>query len=262
MSNPDVHDELRTLAASVAGDISTYLSTEVAKDHRADTKSSTTDYVTAIDREAEARIVAAISEKRPDDAFMGEEGTDRPGTSGVRWVIDPIDGTTNFVYGHPGFCVSIAAEMHGTVVAGAVADPVHDQLFEAALGGGAHCNGTPISVTGTSELPRSLVATGFSYLPERRARQALALTKILPQVADIRRMGSAATDLCGVAIGRVDAYFELGLNHWDLAAGALIAAEAGAIVRHPRGGDELLIAAAPGIAAQLTDLVEGSGLIG
>lgn len=247
--------ELRDLAGSIAADIAAYLRAEVVVGHAPDTKSSSTDFVTAIDRESERRIVEAITSVRPDDAFMGEEGTDRPGTTGVRWVIDPIDGTTNFVHGHPGFSVSIAAEIDGTVVAGAVADPMHDELFDAVLGGGARCNGETITATAETELSRALVATGFSYDPARRRRQAEALVTILPRIADIRRMGSAATDLCGVALGRVDASFEIGLNLWDLAAGALIASEAGAVVRLP-GHDGLTIASAPGLAAELIPLIE------
>ena len=249
--------ELRDLAAAVVDDIATFLRVEVQVGHGADTKSSGTDYVTAIDRESEHRIVSAIAAVRPDDAFMGEEGTDRPGTTGVRWIIDPIDGTTNFVHGHPGFCVSIAAEADGVVVAGAVADPMHDQRFDAALGHGARCNGEPIEVARIDDLSKALVATGFSYDPARRRRQATALAQIIPTIADIRRMGSAATDLCGVAIGRVDAFYEAALNPWDLAAGALIAAEAGAVVRLPTGLG-LTIAAAPGIADQLIALLEAA----
>lgn len=250
---------LRDIAVDVAVDIAEFLRREVRDNHDPDTKSSNTDFVTEVDRASEARIVEAITAARPDDGFKGEEGTDTPGTSGVRWIIDPIDGTTNFVFGHPGFSVSIAAEVDGSVVAGAVADPMHDQLFEAHLGGGARCNGEPISVRPSTELGRALVATGFSFDPDRRIRQAQALTTILPAIADIRRMGSAAVDLCSVAIGRVDAYYELGLNEWDLAAGALIASEAGAVVRFP-DADDLIIAVTPGIADALVDLIGTSGL--
>jgi myo-inositol-1(or 4)-monophosphatase len=252
--------ELRDLAVAIATDINAFLLREVGNHHDPDTKSSGTDFVTAIDRESEARIVAAVTHVRPNDGFLGEEGTSTPGTSGVRWIIDPIDGTTNFVFGHPGFSVSIAAEVHGTVVAGAVADPMHGQVFEAVLHGGARCNGDELAVRPTQSLDRALVATGFSFSPERRRRQAEALVTILPEIADIRRMGSAATDLCGVAIGRVDAYYELGLNHWDLAAGALIAAEAGASVTMPID-DDLIIAAAPGVATELAHLIARSGLV-
>lgn len=250
---PD-HLELRDLAAEVAADTAEFLLAEVDKIHKTDTKSSESDMVTEVDRVAEARIVAAISAVRPHDGFMGEEGTDQPGSSGVRWIIDPIDGTANFVFRHPGYGVSIAAESGGVVVAGAVADPAHGQLFDAALGHGARCNTAPIHARPSLVLSQCIVATGFSFDPDRRRLQAEALAVILPEIADIRRMGSAALDLCGVAVGRVDAYYELGLNEWDFAAGALIAAESGARVTLPTattGPDALIVAAAPGIADDL-----------
>ncbi len=255
---------LRDLAVEVAGRTAAFLRREVGRPHDPDTKSSGTDFVTAVDRASERRIVDALAAARPDDGFKGEEGTDEPGTSGVRWVIDPIDGTTNFVFAHPGFSVSIAAEVDGTIVAGAVADPMHDQIFDAAIGEGARCNGQPIRVRPTTELSQALVATGFSYRPDQRRRQARALEIILPLIADIRRMGSAANDLCGVALGRVDAYYETGLSEWDLAAGSLIASEAGAVIRPPGTAgpdDQLVVAAAPGIATELVALIERSGLI-
>lgn len=236
-------------------------------------KSSRSDLVTAVDRAAEAMIVETILGHRPDDGLVGEEGTARAGRSAVRWIIDPIDGTTNFVLGHPGHCVSIAAEVQGTVVAGAVADPVHGELHEAVAGQGARCNGRPMRPRATDRLDGAVVATGFSYLAHRRRDQAAVLTTLLPEVADIRRMGSAALDLCNVAMGRVDAYYEIGLNEWDLAAGALIATEAGAIVHRrviaetdPAGADAppvpvpLIVASAPGIADALDGLLHRSGL--
>jgi myo-inositol-1(or 4)-monophosphatase len=236
-------------------------------------KTSGSDLVTAVDRAAETLIVETILSYRPDDGLLGEEGSSRPGTSGVRWIIDPIDGTTNFVLGHPGYSVSIAAEVDGTVVAGAVADPVHGELHEAVIGGGARCNGRLVRVRDTDRLERSVVATGFSYLAHRRRNQAQALTTVLPEIADIRRMGSAALDLCGVAVGRVDAYYELGLNEWDLAAGALIAAEAGATVRrrtitevdplHPDGPPllvPLIVASTPRIADAIDELLRRAGV--
>jgi myo-inositol-1(or 4)-monophosphatase len=200
------------------------------------TKSTRTDMVTDMDRASEAAIVGLILRARPDDAIVAEEGSSRSGTSGVRWIIDPLDGTTNYLYGHPGFAVSIAAEVSGTVVAGAVLDVVHDELFTATLGGGAHRNALPIACSNKSECGTALVATGFGYDPERRHVQAEVLVHLLPRVRDIRRMGAAAVDLCSVACGRVDAYFERGLSEWDHAAGALIAAEAGAVVGAIDGG--------------------------
>ncbi|MGI9624979.1 MAG: inositol monophosphatase family protein [Acidimicrobiales bacterium] len=244
--------------------IADYIGKESRLDHQAETKSSSTDLVTAVDRRAEAMTIEAISEVRPDDGFVGEEGSSKAGTTGVDWVIDPIDGTTNFVHGHPGFCVSIAAEVSGRVVAGAVGDPSHGQVFDAAVGSGACCNGEVIQASHCGDIHRAVIATGFSYNPERRREQALALAEILPEVADIRRMGSAATDLCGVALGRVDAYYETGLNHWDLAAGALIASEAGATVQLPgtsHTDDDLIIASAPAIYSDLRVLIERSDLV-
>ncbi len=260
--------ELRDLAGAVANDIGAFLLAEVDNHNAGDTKSSATDFVTAADRAAEAKIVAAITQSRPGDGFVGEEGTDTASSTGVTWIIDPIDGTTNFVFSHPGYCVSIAAAHNGQVVAGAVADPLHQQLFDAALGHGARCNGQPIRARATTDVGRALVATGFSYDAQRRQRQAEALRVMLPQIADIRRMGSAALDLCGVAIGRVDAYYELALNQWDLAAGALIASEAGAVVvanagdpgSNPSSEDPLTFAVAPGIAEAFQALLRRSGL--
>ncbi len=255
--------ELRDLAAAVAAKTSTFLLDEVQKGHRADTKSSLTDMVTAADRAAEELIVEAIMSVRPNDGFKGEEGTDVAGSSGVRWVIDPIDGTANFVVAHPGYAVSIAAEADGRIVAGAVADPAHSQLFDAALGHGARCNTTRLNIRPDITLAQSLVATGFSFDADRRRQQADALTVILSEIADIRRMGSAALDLCGVALGRVHAYYELWLNEWDLAAGALVAAEAGAVVTMPHSAQvpgPFIVAAVPAIADSLSALLARAGL--
>jgi myo-inositol-1(or 4)-monophosphatase len=226
------------------------------------TKSTGTDMVSEMDRAAEALIVEHLLGARPDDAVIGEEGSDRNGSSGVRWIIDPLDGTTNYLYAHPGWAVSIAAELDGRVVAGAVLDPVHDQLFTASSGGGARCNGTLIEPSGEIELGRALVATGFSYDRDRRRRQAAVLAVVLPEVRDIRRMGAAAVDLCSVACGRIDGYYEKGLALWDHAAGALIAVEAGAEVGDLAGGPasgEFALAAAPGVAAALRDLLVEAG---
>lgn len=219
-----------------------------------DTKTTGTDMVTEMDRASESLILGRLTAARPDDAVLGEEGTDRAGTTGVRWIVDPIDGTTNYLYGHAGFAVSIAAEIDGEIALGVVHDPLHDEVFTATRNGGAFRNGTPIRASTETELSRALVATGFSYEPERRRRQAAVLGQVIGSVRDIRRMGAASVDLCSVACGRVDAYYERGLQPWDHAAGALIACEAGAIVRDLAGGPpvfDFCLAAPPALFEQL-----------
>jgi myo-inositol-1(or 4)-monophosphatase len=191
-------------------------------------KSTPTDLVTELDTWAEAHIAERLLDARPDDAVQGEEGADHAGTSGITWSVDPIDGTVNFVHGIPGFCVSIAAQVDGASVAGVVASPLHRDVFMATVGGGAARNDHPIRCATPASLAASLVGTGFGYDPERRRRQAEVLTRVIPRIADIRRGGAAAVDLCSVACGRLDGYWEVGLNPWDHAAGGLIATEAGA----------------------------------
>lgn len=194
-----------------------------------DTKSSPTDMVTEHDRASEALIVGAIRAQRPDDAIIGEEGTADVGTSGVQWLIDPIDGTTNFLYGLPGYAVSIAAADEHGPLAGAVHVPATGELFSAARGEGATLDGATIRCSATAALNQALVATGFNYGREMRMAQAARLAQMIGEIRDIRRIGAAAADLCYVAAGRVDAYFEEGLGAWDLAAGVLIAGEAGCV---------------------------------
>jgi myo-inositol-1(or 4)-monophosphatase len=226
------------------------------------TKSTGTDMVSEMDHAAEALITGHLLGARPDDGMVGEEGTDRAGTSGVRWIVDPLDGTTNYLYGLAGFGVSIAAELDGVVVAGVVRDVVRGETFAAIRGGGATRDGSPIQASGQTDLGSALVATGFSYAAERRARQAAVLLEVLPRVRDIRRFGAAAVDLCAAACGRVDGYFERGLAPWDLAAGTLIAAEAGAVVTDLEGGPvraDTVVAAAPGIASALLELLAEAG---
>jgi myo-inositol-1(or 4)-monophosphatase len=231
-----------------------------------ETKSSATDMVSEMDRAAEDLIVTALLAARPDDGIMGEEGSAVDGSSGVRWVVDPLDGTTNYLYGIPGWGVSIAAEGPDGVVAGAVYDPVHDELFTALRGRGARCNGEPIACSTQQDLALALVATGFGYRSERRRAQAEVLVGLVADIRDIRRIGAAAVDLCSVACGRVDAYFERGLAWWDLAAGSLIATEAGAVVTSLDGGPVAagsVLASGPGLAATLgARLVAlGAGLV-
>jgi myo-inositol-1(or 4)-monophosphatase len=193
----------------------------------ATTKSSATDVVTEFDRASERLIVDGLTAARPDDAVIGEEGTDTVGESGVRWLIDPIDGTTNFLYDLPGYAVSIAAlDVDGPLV-GVVFVPGAGELFSAVRGNGATLNGATIHCGATTALQAALVATGFSYQIERRREQALRVAQVIPRVRDIRRLGAAATDLCHLAAGRVDVYYEQWLGPWDLAAGELIAREAG-----------------------------------
>ena len=228
-----------------------------------ETKSTATDVVTATDRASERLIVDGIRAARPDDAILGEEGTLDAGTTGVRWVVDPLDGTTNFLYGIPSFGPSIAAEVDGVVVAGVVSDTGRGEVFEATRGGGARLDGAPIAVNGHADLATALVGTGFGYDAGRRAAQGRTLAQVLPKVRDVRRFGAAAIDLCWLACGRLDAYYERGLAPWDLAAGGLVAAEAGAIVGglddgEPASGD-LVVAAAPGLVGPLRAVLAAAG---
>jgi myo-inositol-1(or 4)-monophosphatase len=198
---------------------------------RIETKTSRTDLVSEIDREAERILVDGIRSERPGDAILGEEGGAHAGTSGVRWILDPLDGTTNYVYRYPAHAVSIGIEIDGAARLGVVHDSVHDEVYTAIRGCGAFCDGRPIAASRCEDLATALLATGFQYRAEVRAGQAETLARILPHVRDVRRGGSAALDLCWLADGRLDLYYEGGLAEWDYAAGALIAAEAGATVK-------------------------------
>ena len=226
-------------------------------------KSTSTDLVTEVDRATERWLLERIATDRPDDAVLGEEGADRSGHSGVRWVVDPIDGTVNFVLGLPSYAVSVAAEREGVVVAGAVCDVVSGAMYRATLGGGAWLDDAHGShrLAGPRSVPlaRAVVATGFNYDRAVRARQAAVAAQLLPIVADIRRIGSAALDLCAVAAGHLDAYYEAGLNRWDAAAGALIATEACCLVSGLRGrewGRHFTATAGPGLAEEFFALLE------
>ena len=225
-------------------------------------KSTSTDLVTEVDRASERWLVDRIRERRPDDAVLGEEGGERPGSSGVRWLVDPIDGTVNFVLGIPAYAVSVAAEIDGEVVAAAVCNPVTGEVFRATRGSGAWLGEQRLHGPRAVPLDRAVVGTGFGYDRERRDRQGRVAARLLPLVADLRRIGSAALDLCAVASGRLDAYFEAGLNEWDYAAGALIAAEAGCVVTGLRGrrpGDGIVAAGGPALARDFFDLLERLG---
>jgi myo-inositol-1(or 4)-monophosphatase len=219
-----------------------------------DTKSSQTDMVSEADREAEAAVAELLRAERPDDALVGEEGAGDSGTSGRRWVVDPLDGTTNYLYRFPAWGVSVALEDSGGGLAGVVHDPVANETFRAARGAGAELNGRPIRVNDLDRLDTALIATGFGYDPGVRGGQADVLRRVLPRVRDIRRAGAAALDLCFVACGRLDGYYERGINHWDWAAGALIVREAGGEVVALEGGRPGLAAAGPRLVHALAEL--------
>jgi myo-inositol-1(or 4)-monophosphatase len=258
---PDPQD-LLALAVGLATEAAALLREGVDHVHEVETKSSLTDVVTATDRASERLIVDGIRAARPDDAILGEEGTSDAGTSGVRWVIDPLDGTTNFLYGLPAFAVSIAVEVDGVVEAGVVLDAARGEAFTAVRGGGARLGERVLRCNDATELGTALVGTGFAYDAGRRARQGAVVAQVLPQVRDIRRVGAAAIDLCWLAAGRLDAYYEQGLQPWDLAAGGLVAAEAGAVVGDLDGGPasgRFALATAPALFPPLRDLLRTAG---
>ncbi|NUR72502.1 MAG: inositol monophosphatase [Hamadaea sp.] len=223
-----------------------------------DTKSTATDVVTAADRAVERQIVEEIRAARPDDGFLGEEYgvQDDTAASGVRWVIDPIDGTVNYLYGLPQYAVSIAAEADGVVIAGVVVNAASGDEWHATLGGGAWRGDRRLTGSAQTVLAQALVGTGFGYSADQRAQQGVVVAGLITRVRDIRRFGSAALDLCAAAEGMLDAYYERGLNPWDLAAGGLIAQEAGLLVTgltgKPAGGD-MALAAPPALHEQLHD---------
>ena len=224
-----LRDEALECVATVTSSINICSASERKTD--IEKKSSSSDYVTSLDRQIESGIVQFIRKNRANDGILGEEGASTSGTSGIRWIIDPIDGTSNFVYSIPYFSISIAIEAEGEIVAGVVADLSSNDIFDAVKGHGSRCNDEIITVNDNDSLQSAIVTTGFSYGPERREFQGGMLQHILPRIGDIRRFGSAALDLCWLATGRVDAFYEEGLNLWDYAAGSLIVSEAGGTVR-------------------------------
>ncbi|MGW0762688.1 inositol monophosphatase family protein [Streptomyces sp. NPDC002814] len=267
MTDP-LHSDLLALAQEAARQAG-----ELLRDGRpadlavAATKSSPIDVVTEMDIAAEKLITGLIADRRPDDGFLGEEGASVEGSSGIRWVIDPLDGTVNYLYGLPTWAVSIAAEQNGERVVGVVAAPMRGETYHAIRGGGAWATGAwdgerQLTCRPAPPLDQALVSTGFNYVSEVRAHQADVVHKLIPLLRDIRRGGSAAVDLCDVAAGRLDGYYERGLHPWDLAAGDLIAREAGALT----GGRPaeppsyaLAVAATPGVFEPLQRLLEDFG---
>ncbi|MEP7091125.1 MAG: inositol monophosphatase family protein [Nocardioidaceae bacterium] len=259
--------DLLDLAGAVAGEAA-----DLVRERRvggvevSGTKSSPVDIVTEVDKAAERLIFDRLMAARPDDGFLGEEGASSESTSGIVWVVDPIDGTVNFVYGIPSYAVSIAAAVDGESVVGVVVNVQTRELWTATRGGGAFLDGARLQVAAPevpTALSQCLVGTGFNYLQHVKVLQTVAVSALLHEVRDVRRIGSAALDLCNVAAGRFDAYVEEGLNPWDMAAGGLVATEAGAVLeKHPGvGGSECLVCApATGFEA-FRDLVERCGFL-
>ena len=267
--------ELEQLAIDAATEAGRFILDERPAQLRvAETKSSATDVVTVMDQQAEQMLRQRITAARPHDAIVGEEAAAKGGESGVTWLIDPIDGTVNYLYDIPAYCVSVAAVTGDASTAGgwrpvaaAVCNPSTGEVFHARLGGGAHvaggrgvpAQGQRLAVSGVTTLGQTLTGTGFGYLPEVRRRQGAVAAALLPDIRDLRRAGSAALDLCAVASGSLDAYFESGLNPWDLAAGWLIATEAGALVtglHSAAPAAAMTVAAGPGVHAQLLKRLE------
>ncbi|MFC5998256.1 inositol monophosphatase family protein [Quadrisphaera sp. GCM10027208] len=252
-------------AARAAGDLVRQRPASVTV---AATKSSPTDVVTEMDTAAEARLTEVLLGERPDDGLLGEESGLRAGSSGVTWVVDPIDGTVNYLYGIPAYAVSVAAvtgdpdPARWRQLAACVHNPVTGETWTAALGQGAALDGAPVRVTQGVRLDRALVGTGFGYTVERRREQARVVADLLPRIRDVRRAGAASLDLCSVACGRLDAYYEQGLRPWDLAAGGLVAAEAGALVTGTDGrpaGEAMVVAGSPPLARALVAELERLG---
>jgi len=261
-----VANEVLDVAVSVAVEAA-----ELASRSRPDaiqdvgTKSSKTDVVTAADLAVERLVRSRLATLRPGEPVFGEEtGGSAAAPGEVCWVVDPIDGTVNYLYGFPWYAVSLAAQVDGVSVAGVVVEPASGRRWTAVRGEGAWLDGRPLRVSSETALEVSLIGTGFGYQASRRARQAAGVARLLPRVRDIRRAGAASLDLCAVAAGWLDGYFEHGLSRWDWAAGALVAEEAGAVVRLPGAADslgtDLTIAAAPGIAEELRAVIVDVGL--
>lgn len=265
--DPDLLDELHDIAIA-AGHEAAAVALEGQRTGVAvlATKSSAVDVVTEWDRRSEALLVDRILSQRPDDGIVGEEGADHVGETGVRWIIDPIDGTVNYLYGQPSWAVSVAAEIDGVVVVGVVVAPVLGETYVAVKGRGARLHDAvgvrTLRANDPVELPAALVGTGFGYTADRRRSQGQVLAGLIPQVRDVRRLGACSVDLCHVAAGRLDGYYERGLNSWDLAAGGLVATEAGARVEGLHGAmasDDLLVAAGTRLFPALHDALHALG---
>jgi myo-inositol-1(or 4)-monophosphatase len=219
-----------------------------------ESKSTAIDIATQMDKKAEKFIMESLLAARPDDGIIGEEGSSVESKSGITWVIDPLDGTVNYLYGLPGWNISIAAKDQSGVIAAVVYAPTINSLWKATKGGGAFLNNKKIKCNDPVNLNLALIATGFSYDLELRKEQGDRIQRLIPQIRDLRRNGAAAVDLCYVAMGAVDAYFENSLKEWDFAAGGLIATEAGAVISGRTGGapdGDMVVCAGPSLHAQL-----------
>lgn len=256
-ASPPVPAELESVAATAARRAAAVVMEAHGRPHIVGRKSSYTDVVTKTDLQAEKVIRRFLAEATPEAGVLGEESATTGPSERLQWVIDPLDGTVNFTYGVPVFAVSIAASFDGEVVAGAVIDVERDELFSAHRGGGARRDGASISVSGCRSLPGALVATGFSYKAQQRVLQGRVAARIVARVRDLRCFGSTALELCWVACSRVDAYFQRDTAIWDRAAGALIAAEAGARIELPcPENDDLILAATPELFEDLWNVVQ------
>jgi myo-inositol-1(or 4)-monophosphatase len=250
--------ELLNLAESIALKAGSLLVNRPSK-FDLDEKSGVFDFATQMDHESEKLIVSEILAARPDDGLIGEEGANRESKSGVTWVIDPIDGTVNYLYDIPGWCISIAAKDRDGGLAGVVYSPATQSLWKAHRGGGAFLNGNPVKCNDPVALNRALVGSGFAYDLEKRKIQAALIARLLPEIRDLRRLGACAVDMCHVASGSLDAYFEAGVNEWDYAAAGLIATEAGAMISIDTGiwnGEKNMVIVAgpalhPALSAQI-----------
>ncbi|WP_433872077.1 inositol monophosphatase family protein [Saccharopolyspora sp. CA-218241] len=260
-------ETLREVAVRIAGeaaDLARTVRAESVTGRAVDTKSTETDVVTQGDRAVERLVRERLAELRPGESVLGEEEGGAAALEGLRWVVDPIDGTVNYLYGYPWYSVSLAAQVDGRSVAGAVVEPATGRTWSAAAGRGALVDGQPLRVTGAQRLDLALIGTGFAYAAERRSAQAAVVARLLGQVRDLRRSGVASLDLCAVAAGWLDGFYEVGLNRWDWAAGALVAAEAGAALRLPGPdfadglGDGMLVCAAPGVNRELTEALQAA----
>lgn len=222
-------------------------------------KTTSTDLVSDADRDAESAILGVLRNARPEDGLVAEEGSDRPSRTGLRWVVDPLDGTVNYLFGIPHWAVSVAVEDDDGPLVGVVLDPCREERFTAVRGRGAELDGRPIRTAEKSDLSQALIGTGFAYAPQVRAEQAAVLSRLIGRVRDIRRAGTASLDLAWTACGRLDGFYETGLKPWDLAAGSLIVREAGGRtgpLPRPIAGDRGIVATGPGIHDALLEALE------